>query len=427
MKQQHIRFSIAALVAAMCAPAAHAVDVTAGDWKLSFDGNVNADYIYSNCESLDSAKTIGGGLTCVAPGDGQRSSSSVSNGLLPAALTISAATTQAGYDIGVTFGLYPGISTNDGGSPNLGNTSSTRNTALGTAGLDVRQVFLTFGNKDMGTVLAGRNIGLFGADAILNDMTLLGVGAGGSNAAPTNTSLGSIGFGYIYTDWLAQIDYTTPDLNGVKVTVGIFDPLESLTDGTGPTPKATPGFHGKVAFKNDGPLYLSASFLYEKQEFQRSDALGNLVTGQKVSYDGTGFDFGGKYDIPGGFQVAAWAYYAKGLGTTGLFINGADANPASAGYGESRKSYGGLAQVTYKIPETNFKLGFNYGTSRLSRADNEVNNTLVKLNDKWTLGVYDQLTPNLLLLAEGTSMWSRNQVGDENKAWVANVGAFVSF
>src|SRR4051812_500566 len=372
MKQQHVRFSIAAALAALCAPAAHAVDVTAGDWKLSFDGNVNADYIYSNCESLEKAQTVGGGLTCTAPGDGQRSSSSVSNGLLPAALSISAATTQAGYDIAVTFGLYPGISTNDGGSPNLGNTSSTRNTALGTAGLDVRQVFLTFGNKEMGTVLAGRNIGLFGADAILNDMTLLGVGAGGSNAAPTNTSLGSIGFGYIYTDWLAQINYTTPDLNGVKVTVGIFDPLESLTDGTGPTPKATPGFHGKVAFKNGGPLYLSASFLWQKQEFQRSDIAGTPISGQKVSYDGAGFDLGGKYDLPGGFQVAAWAYYGKGLGTTGLFNLGAFADPTvPAAYGESRKSYGGLAQVTYKIPETNLKLGFNYGTSRLSRADNE--------------------------------------------------------
>jgi predicted porin len=433
MKQQHVRFSIAAALAALCAPAAHAVDVTAGDWKLSFDGNVNADYIYSNCESLDKAQTIGGGLTCTAPGDGQRSSSSVSNGLLPAALSISAATTQAGYDIAVTFGLYPGISTNDGGSPNLGNTSSTRNTALGTAGLDVRQVFLTFGNKEMGTVLAGRNIGLFGADAILNDMTLLGVGAGGSNAAPTNTSLGSIGYGYIYTDWLAQINYTTPDMNGLKVTVGIFDPVESLTDGTGAQPKATPGFHGKVAYKSDAGLYLSASFLWEKQEFQRATGFDPvtgdllLVPGQKVSYDGTGFDVGGTYDIPGGFQVAAWLYYAKGLGTTGLFVNGADANPLSAGYGESRKSYGGLAQVTYKIPETNLKLGFNYGSSRLSRADNEANPTLVKLNDKFTLGVYDQLTPNLMLLAEGTSMWSRNQLGDENKAWVANVGAFVSF
>jgi predicted porin len=430
MKQQHIRLSIAAAaLAAVCAPAAHAVDVTAGDWKLSFDGNVNADYIYSHCAALTDAKTVLGGLTCVAPGDGQRSSSSVSNGLLPAALSISAATTQQGYDIAVTFGFYPGISTNDGGSPNLGNTSATRNTALGTAGFDVRQVFLTFGNKDVGTVLAGRNIGLFQADAILNDMTLLGVGANGSNAAPTNTSLGSIGYGYIYTDWLAQINYTTPDISGAKVTIGIFDPVESLTDGTGATPKAAPGFHGKITYgdpKAGDKLYLSASFLWEKQEFQRSDVFGTLLPGQKLTYNGAGFDVGGKYDFAG-FQVAAWLYYAKGLGTTGLFVWSADTDPTSLGYGQARKSYGGLAQLTYKLPETNLKLGVNYGSSRLSRADNETNPTLVKKNDKVTLGVYDQLTPNLLLLAEGTPMWSRNQIGEENKAWVMNVGAFVSF
>jgi predicted porin len=415
------------VLTAVCAPAAHAIDVTAGDWKLSFDGNVNADYIYSNCEALNNAAAVSGGLTCVAPGTGERSSSSVSNGLLPAALSFSAATTQAGYDIAVTFGLYPGISTNDGGSPNLANTSATRNTALGSASLDVRQVFLTFGNKDMGTVLAGRNIGLFQADAILNDMTLLGVGAGGSNAAPTNTSLGSIGFGYIYTDWLAQINYTTPDINGAKITVGIFDPIESLTDGTGPTPKSTPGFHGKVAYKANDALYLSASFIYERQNFQREDAITLLpITGQKVQYDGYGFDFGGKYDFSG-FQIAAWGYYAKGLGTTGLFVNGAVTDPTSAAYGTTRKSYGGLFQLTYKIPETNFKLGANYGTSRLSRADNETNPTLVHSNDKVSLGVYDQLTPNLLLLAEGTPMRSRNDAGGENKAFVVNVGAFVSF
>jgi hypothetical protein len=93
----------------------------------------------------------------------------------------------------------------------------------------------------------------------------------------------------------------------------------------------------------------------------------------------------------------------------------------------ARKSYGALAQVTYKIPETNLKLGVNYGTSRLSRADGETNPFLVRKNDKISLGVYDQLTPNLLLLAEGTPMESRNQLGDKNKAWVANVGAFVSF
>ena len=170
---------------------------------------------------------VAGGLACIGT---PRSDTHLFREQRPAAggaFGISAATTQGGYDLGVTFGLYPGISTNDGGSPNLQPTPRRpRNTALGTARLDVRQVFLTFGNKDMGTVMAGRNIGLFGADAILNDMTLLGVGAGnGDYAAPANTSLGSIGLGYIYTDWLAQIDYTTPDLSGLKVTVGIFDPV----------------------------------------------------------------------------------------------------------------------------------------------------------------------------------------------------------
>src|SRR5262249_20896640 len=230
-------------------------------------------------------------------------------------------------------------------------------------------------------------------------------------------------------DWLAQINYTTPDIGGAKVTFGIFDPVESLTDGTGPTPKSAPGFHGKIAFGDPkaAGLYLSASFLWEKQAFQLADAItGVLIPGQNMTYDGYGFDFGGRYDFAG-FQIAAWGYYAKGLGTTGLFVFSADTSPASPGYGQGRKSYGGLAQLTYKIPETNFKLGVNYGTSRLSRPANELNAQLGKKNDKVSIGVYDQLTPNLLLLAEGTPMWSRNQVGDENKAWVANIGAFVSF
>ena len=138
----------------------------------------------------------------------------MSNGLLPAALI-----DQWGDDAGrLRHRLHVrSLSGHQHQRRRQSESAGTRpgpcHTALGTAGLDIRQVFLTFGNKDMGTVMAGRNIGLFGADAILNDMTLLGVGAGnGSYAAPANTSLGSIGLGYIYTDWLSQIDYTTPDL-----------------------------------------------------------------------------------------------------------------------------------------------------------------------------------------------------------------------
>jgi len=85
MKHQRISLSIAVasvMSAAAFAPAAYAIDVTAGDWKLSIDGNVNAHYIYSRCDT--SPATIAGGLACV---DTDSSSSSVSNGLLPAALS----------------------------------------------------------------------------------------------------------------------------------------------------------------------------------------------------------------------------------------------------------------------------------------------------------------------------------------------------
>jgi hypothetical protein len=331
-------------------------------------------------------------------------------------LSISGATTQGAYDIGFTFGLYPGISTNDGGSPNLQDNPGHLHTALGTAGLDIRQVFLTFGNKDMGTVMAGRNIGLFGGDAILNDMTLLGVGAGNGNyAAPANTSLGSIGLGYIYTDWLSQIDYTTPEYYGAKATIGIFDPLNTLSQI--PASKKAPGIQAKIAY-TQGPLYLSATGLYQQQRNTTSTA---ALPGTNGGYSSWATDFGGKYDILG-FEVLGWYYVGKGVGTTGLFVNSDD------GLGNPRDSNGYLIQVTYKYMETKF--GINYGQSVLKAASGDVGvgrANLVGKNDKWTLGVYQDLTTNLLLFVEFTRIASLNNLSQENSSTNFDIGAFLKF
>jgi predicted porin len=417
MNNQRTGLFAVTLLAVLAMPSARAIDVTAGKWTLSFDGNVNAHYIYSSCETHPAV--VGGGLACVAPD----SSSSVSNGLLPAALTISGATNQDGYDLGFTFGLYPGISTNDGGSPNLqaGDNPNFGHTALGTAGLDIRQVFLTVGTATMGTIMAGRNIGLFGADAILNDMTLLGVGAGNGNyAAPANTSLGSIGLGYIYTDWLSQIDYTTPSMGGAKVTFGIFDPLNTL--GQVPINHSSPGFQAKVAWTM-GPVYLSASGLYQKQRLSCADvaqvplAANCGVASSNVEYNSNAFDLGGKYDI-GNFEVLGWYYRGKGVGTTGLFVLSNDAA------GTARDSDGFLGQVTYKMGPA--KLGLNYGQSKLDRTSIDPG-TLVEKNDKWTAGVYYNLTDNLLLVGEWSRLESENQAGASNKSWNLNGGLFLKF
>jgi len=427
---QSLQRSVAGILLVSLALPAAAIDLknSDGSWTFSLNGNVNVHYIWSSCQDPASQVPGGitGGLTCV----GSQSSSNVSNignGLLPAAFVLSVATTQAGIDIAGHLGLYPGIATNDGGSPNLqaGTGNGSSNTALGSTGLDIRQVYMTFGNKSMGTFTLGRNIGLFGADAILNDMTLPGVGAPGSaaSAAPSNTTLGGIGFGYIYTDWLAQINYTTPDISGFSFTLGIFDPLNSLSEPTGATvePKKAPGFHAKgsftLPFSDTTKLYVSVAYLTQQQYYVAAPS----PPGTPYNYTGNGVDVFAKLDIQS-FEVFGYYYHATGLGTTALFNLGAFDN------GQTRGSDGYLAQASYKFGP--LKVGVQYGESKLdyaNSADQAANPNLVSSNRKGTLGLYYSLTDNLTLLAEGSDVKSKVHGGGENSATTVNAGAFFKF
>jgi predicted porin len=404
-----------AIAATLAASTAGAVDFLSGDWKFSVDGNINVHYIYSSCEK--NVQAVDGGLACGATSSGS-SVSNVGNGLLPAALTFGISTTQNGYDIAAHFGLYPGISTNDGGSPNVQQGAPLgSNVGLGTTGLDVRQVYMTFGNKDIGTFTLGRNFGLFGFDAIINDMTLPGVGVAGSasGASPSNTTLGSIGLGYIYVDTLAQMDYTTPDFSGFNLTVGIFDPLNPIADPNS-APKKAPGLHAKATYTlkmaDDMKFYASITGITQKQ---------NTVVGVvPVQYTSKGGDIFAKFSVAG-FEVDASYYYGKGMGTTGLFFNAADAQ------GNARKSDGYLIQGTYTVGAVKF--GVNYGVSKLDLADDNGTDdpALVKENSKVTGGVYYSLTKNLTILGEISGVKAQAHNGNENKSTNGNIGAFMSF
>jgi predicted porin len=408
------------LIGLMGTPAG-AVDLKSsdGNWTFSIAGNVNVHYIYSKCESSPSA--VAGGLACTGTASGSNVSN-VGNGLLPAAFTFGVSTTQGGYDLSAHLGLFPGIATNDGGSPNLQQTTAngSSNTALGTTGLDVRQVYLTFGNKELGTFMFGRNFGLFGFDAIINDMTLPGVGVAGSasGAAPANTTLGSIGLGYIYVDTLAQMDYTTPDFSGLNFTIGIYDPLNSATNGDTTTGKKAPGFHGKVAWTvpitSTTKFYGSATFISQKQNYING-------AGTAYEYDGTGFDVFAKINVED-LEAFAYYYHGSGLGTTGFFILSDD------GLGNKRDSNGYLLQATYKVGDVKF--GANYGVSKLdtaNAADQVAHPTLVSKNRKVTGGVYYSLTKNLTLLGEVSDTHADAHNGNSNHSTNFNVGAFLSF
>src|SRR5437879_6395248 len=164
MKHKKTSLAVAAALALGAGAAQAEIGMKAGAWDLSFSGNVNGFATWNKCDN--SATAVNGGLAC-NNGVGGPKEMAIESGLLPSALVFGAKTSQSGFDIGVTLGFYPGIT-----------STATGKHGIGASTIDMRQNFLTFGTKAGGTVKVGRDIGMFGSDAILADMTLLGVGSG---------------------------------------------------------------------------------------------------------------------------------------------------------------------------------------------------------------------------------------------------------
>jgi predicted porin len=402
----------AAMIAIPMTQAVAGIDVQAGDWKIDFSGNVNAFYVYADCDHGTNTAVVGG-LACT--GD---NSAAVRNGLLPAALVFSATTRQDGFDIGATIGFYPGINS----SAAEGVNGAGLPAALQTPGIDARQVFLTFGDASWGSVKMGRDIGLFGKDAILDDMTLLGVGtASAGNAAPGNTSLGRIGIGYIYTDWEPQITYTTPNFVGFTGSVGAFQPLD---DGTY-TAHSTPQWQLGLAYsfgdpKSDpltGKVWVDA--VTQDAKAPTADVAANNLAGIRNNVSGSGVDAGVKIDVAG-FEGVLYGYTGHGLGTTGLYILATDA------FGNERKSSGGYAQATYKIDR--LKVGLSYGVSDLKMAQGDVlADNLLKRNESGVFGLYYSLTKSLTLVGEFIDSKATAHSGNEATEKDVAIGGILFF
>lgn len=412
MKLKKTSLAVAAALALGCASAVHAeIGFKAGAWDLSFSGNVNGFATWNSCDT--SAAVVAGGLAC-NNGVGGGKEQAIESGLLPSALVFGAKTSQSGLDIGVTFGFYPGIT-----------SSATGKHGIGASTIDLRQNFLTFGTKTGGTVKVGRDIGLFGSDAILADMTLLGVGSGGAFLGG-NTTLGRIGVGYIYADWIPQISYTSPKYGGFQYSAGVFQGMDlfnfsGLVSSATATAHEQPGLQAKGSYEWTGTVggKAWASALSQKVKGRAGDTApaGSSVSGQA-------FDLGAKVNVAN-FEGVLYAYSGDGVGTTAI---GFDAAAVVGATLEKRKSKGGYVQGTYKIGK--FKPGLSYGESRLDLASNEsaaTNGTLVKSNKSAVVGLYYSLTQSLNLVGEYIKTTAQNQAGGENKDSVIALGAILFF
>ncbi|HEY3326790.1 MAG TPA: porin [Novimethylophilus sp.] len=382
--------AVAVAVLAMGATAANAgIVIPAGDWTVDIGGNVNAYYQHDKF----SGTAVGGSLASLGSGAGTKQNN-INTGLLPSALGIGAKSRQGDFDVGFQFTFFTGVDSTGGLA------GGGRNGALGNNSLNIRQSFLTFGDKSWGTIKMGRDLGVYEGDAILSDMTLLGVG---SKAGPNGSStVGRIGAGYLYADWKTQIQYASPNWNGFSFAAAVDTPWQatslSAVSATGGDNRDM-GFEGKASYEWAG-------------DFAGKVWVGGIS--QKVhkltatkSPTANGWDIGGKVGVAG-FELVGSYYDGEGIGKTGFLTDGFSAA------GAKRDSKGGYVQASYKLP-VGTKLGVSWGESKLDRANaadrvaiNASANGLVEKDRSWIIGAYHPLTKSVNLVAEYTDTKGKN-------------------
>ena len=248
MKKTTLLCAMAALLLTIAASPARAAFVVGGEngWQLSTDGIVDVFATYRSTDAVP-----GGNRFMSFLGDHDQAFG-VEVGLLPSVFAFNIkAPTVNGIESTVRVGIYPSIQNNSDyrfeTSPNI----------------DFREIYYTAKGK-YGELLAGRALNLYQGKNILTDMTLLTAGV--VPAPGTSTTLGHIGYGYLYTNFGPQLRYTTPDLGGVKVALSVNEPYRISAD----TAKTnTPRVETEISYATAN-LQAWASGLY--QEATRSTA-----------------------------------------------------------------------------------------------------------------------------------------------------------
>ncbi len=407
-----LSLAVASALLAAASSANAGIMIPAGDWTLDIGGVVNAYYTHTSFSGDDTAGAAPLGLGC---GDCD-STANITTGLLPNYLSVSGKTRQNDLDVGFTISINPGASTTSAGKQS--------------AQQENRQAFLTFGDKSWGSIKLGKDLGIYASDAILNDMTLLGVGSGAGSLAGNTTTLGRIGTGFMYADWKSQVAYSSPNWNGFSFTAGITQAWDASTSvaGLADDPNALSGKRGgsSPAFEAKASYEWAGDFggkVWVSGITQKVDSIADATAASGESDDrATAFDIGATVNVAG-FGLTGYYGDGDGIGQTLQLVGGFDAN------GKSRDSDQWYVQGTYTLPGVGTKLGASYGESTL---DGNSADTFSDIEDSmWVVGAYHPITKHLNLVAEYAVSERDVDVkaagSDKAKAKTISLGAILFF
>jgi len=402
MKKNIIKFAVAGAVLAAASAAQAGIVIPAGDWTIDINGNVNT---FASMTHIRGGTSAGNGALASAPTAGPNGDKqlAIDSGLLPSWLGFTGKTRQNDLDVEFTISLQPSSSDNGVHGDGASGTASTKNTVLN------RQTYVSFGDKSWGSIKLGKDLGVFASDAILNDMTLLGVGNNaGISGKTTNTSNGGIGTGYIYAAWKGQIAYTTPNFNGFSATVAVTNPDQ--------------GFNVSGVNQDRYGLEAKASYTFASDAFSGkvwvSGASYDVSTSTTNSYTASAGDIGATVNA-NGFGLTGYYYNGTGAGTT---VFGGDGYHSTYG---KRDSDGGYVQLTYVLP-TKTKAGIAWGESNLDKAAT-ADTGIVKTNERWTVGLYHPLTKHLNIVAEYNNLKSEGYTNNKAEQDTYSAGAILFF
>jgi hypothetical protein len=411
MKKISIATLLVALVVVMAGPAQAAFTVGGENgWQLGTDGIVNIFGAYqTNSGNSNAAGLLGADNT---------QKFGVRVGLLPSIIAFNVkAPTTAGIDSNVRVGMYVNVQNNSGGADVGGFGGGTSNAHYNTSpNIDLREFFYTAKGK-FGEFLAGRALNLFQGQNILNDMTLFTAGVVDMRAVRGGTSLGHIGYGYLYANFGPQFRYTTPDMAGFKVAFEVAEPYQisaATNDAVSNGKTNMPRFEAELSYATTfkgGSVHAWLSGIEE--------------TATRAT---TGFARPGGTDLSLGFApgvnvqfgpvgLMASGYYGTGLG----MISTQDGDVFSSttdNLGNQRKQWGFLGQATYQLTDS-VRLAVNYGANRSNRTDEESDGrALANLNQmKSQEALVGQVNYNLNKFTQFTLeyIWAQNvtQGGDK--------------
>jgi predicted porin len=371
--------------------------IPAGEWTVDINGNVN---VYASVANYDDSAAAAGGLSGAQDSTGEDKNQGIGTGLLPAWLGVTATTRQNDLDVSWTISMQPNVSENN---------------VMGDSGDIVawRQAFLTFGDASWGSVKMGKDLGIFAANAILNDMTLLGVGNGGGTSGGNFTN-GHIGTGYLYPAWKGQVTYTTPNFNGFTAKVGITNPNQHVDPSVQAAYQDRFGIEGQLEYTFAAGKAWTSFASYDHSDTNQEAEAFVMDVGAALNFGNAG--------------IVAYYYSGEGVGAT--FLGGNDAfGGASSGVasnGNERDSDGGYVQATYVIP-SGTKLGVSYGRSTIDADASDTTVTVQDYNELWTVGAYHPLTKHLNLVAEYNMTESKDHGNTTSESDVISLGAILFF